>query len=470
MATVSTQGSFTQAFRPVSSPLPGGGVQVSMFHKLAWSFALAEIFVLFTRFFDLVATGYRIPAVVLTLLVVTALIDGAIIRAIPSSTATFLIAFVIWATPAFLLGIWRSGSVPFYLGLLQSLLLFLIIAGLITTVRQARAAMYTIGICSFIAALLSFGFGEYALGRLTLSAGSFSDPNEYAMSLLLGIPLWWLMASSSKSKILGKLPLLATVVIFQALLLTGSRGAFIGLIITLAFLLKGSPPFKILVLSATCVLATIVAYYSLPEYLQQRYFSIFSSSETVADERILSDYASADSRMELFKQSLAITGRHALFGVGPGNFPVALFEGAREEGKRAPWMVTHNTYTQISSENGLPGVIFFIGILISCLSAMNRLIRRTAPNGSSPRADIYSMARYWRLSLIALFSSVLFLSIGYSSMIYIMAAVSTGFYRAASLELQSITAPPVKPPPGSNPLRVSASVPPARRIGFTRYK
>ena len=33
------------------------------------------------------------------------------------------------------------------------------------------------------------------------------------------------------------------------------------------------------------------------------------------------------------------------------------------EGTRGQWLGTHNTYTQISSECGLPGLLFFVASL-----------------------------------------------------------------------------------------------------------
>ena len=36
-----------------------------------------------------------------------------------------------------------------------------------------------------------------------------------------------------------------------------------------------------------------------------------------------------------------------------------------EEGNRALWQQTHNTYTQVSSETGIPGLMIYLGLMFS---------------------------------------------------------------------------------------------------------
>ncbi|MEP6601120.1 MAG: hypothetical protein ABJB49_04840 [Nitrospirota bacterium] len=50
-------------------------------------------------------------------------------------------------------------------------------------------------------------------------------------------------------------------------------------------------------------------------------------------------------------------------GVGPGNFPVAYWTESKSQGKPAAWNVSHNSYTQVSSEMGIPGFIVFAAML-----------------------------------------------------------------------------------------------------------
>ena len=59
-------------------------------------------------------------------------------------------------------------------------------------------------------------------------------------------------------------------------------------------------------------------------------------------------YASTQDRQQLLWRSIEVTKEHPLFGVGPGNF-------AQLSGN---WHVAHNSFTQMSSEGGIPALIF----------------------------------------------------------------------------------------------------------------
>jgi len=58
----------------------------------------------------------------------------------------------------------------------------------------------------------------------------------------------------------------------------------------------------------------------------------------------------------LFLRSIQLTFEHPILGVGPGEFMDAEAEEAAVAGKKAMWHFTHNSYTELSSETGLPGL------------------------------------------------------------------------------------------------------------------
>ncbi len=99
-----------------------------------------------------------------------------------------------------------------------------------------------------------------------------------------------------------------------------------------------------------------------------------SDSETAAD---LASIASQKQRQELFNTSVRYTLMHPLFGVGPGQFPNAVEQEAARSGQQTPWLGTHNTYTQISSECGIPALTFYAAVIAFCLRSNFRLYIRT---------------------------------------------------------------------------------------------
>jgi len=89
----------------------------------------------------------------------------------------------------------------------------------------------------------------------------------------------------------------------------------------------------------------------------------------------VSSVASQVQREELFKTSLGYTLRHPLFGVGPDQFATAVSQDAARASEHMPWLGTHNTYTQVSSECGIPALILYLAVIGLCLRSNLRLYR-----------------------------------------------------------------------------------------------
>ena len=119
-----------------------------------------------------------------------------------SRTGLLLCVFTAWLGITALTGVWWRGSLPPVESAVMSLALVFVIAGSLTTAERLKTALYVIGFCSLLAALQSYIFGEQGTGRLTLSAGSFMDPNAYAMTLVMGVPFLMFFARSSPSCLL----------------------------------------------------------------------------------------------------------------------------------------------------------------------------------------------------------------------------------------------------------------------------
>ena len=133
----------------------------------------------------------------------------------------------------------------------------------------------------------------------------------------------------------------------------------------------------------------------LPESTRTRLMS-FSQSEIGVSKEALE---SSESREYLLKQSIIFTFTHPVFGVGPGQF--SSYEGGlrTEEGERGSWHETHNTFTQISSECGIPAMLCYIGAVFTTFAMLNRFwhnARRLREFGNG-HSSVLSDARYDRL-------------------------------------------------------------------------
>jgi O-antigen ligase len=90
---------------------------------------------------------------------------------------------------------------------------------------------------------------------------------------------------------------------------------------------------------------------------------------------------SAASRQYLFLTSVKYTIEHPIFGVGPDQF--SNFEGmtSRSQGFHGNWHQTHCAFTQVSSECGMPGFLFFVAGLGSAMLLVLRTYRQAKREG-----------------------------------------------------------------------------------------
>jgi O-antigen ligase len=202
------------------------------------------------------------------------------------------------------------------------------------------------------------------------------------------------------------------LVMLYAIFLTGSRGGFIALIVTAAVLLwefaiRGRRRY----LLALAVLAGVILWQSSSSLLVGRLKGTFNQHEDTA-----AAYDSAEARRQLFWRSVEITKEHPLIGVGPGNFQEV----------SGSWHVTHNSFTEMSAEGGVPAFILYMLILwcgLKNLRAIKRVARGQAESRLLARALLASLAGYVVGSL--------FLSVAYQFFPYFLVAYTTALFRIA---------------------------------------
>ena len=147
-----------------------------------------------------------------------------------------------------------------------------------------------------------------------------------------------------------------------------------------------------------------------------------------------------------------LTLTHPVFGVGPGAFGVAQDELARSRGKeKGSWLGTHNSFTQISSEAGIPALILYLAVLIFSIRAVS--VRRIpAGTGDPVVEDMAELSVALRAALVAYAVSTLFSAVAYTMFLPTLAAFAVVFERAVNQRLRARVRPPVRTAP---PARVT---------------
>jgi O-antigen ligase len=166
-----------------------------------------------------------------------------------------------------------------------------------------------------------------------------------------------------------------------------------------------------------------VAIIALPNTVVTRIMSFSDANKQASQEALESSAA----RQELLKESVLCTFRNPVFGIGPGQFTT--YQGTKEElrGTGLYWHNAHNSYTQVASECGMPGLIFYLGGVFSTLALLNKAHRRTRcdPRLAGLRNALFCI----RLAMVGFCTAIFFLNFAYMFYLPAMAGLAIAISR-----------------------------------------
>lgn len=462
-------GSVTYGKSPIPGPVrvnTGGGELY---------FLLAFLFILYSRIFDLFLAGYKIPSIALFAACLVALLGGQVLRSFKHRTTMLWLAFTAWMVLSSFFSIWRGGSVQMLTSSWwRALVVYFLIVSIARNIDQCSRAVRTIGWAVGALVLTSLLTGSSVTGRVFLGGGKFDNPNDLAQVLLLGAPCLWLIfkrsSTFSPSRFIT-LPIL--VVLTFTILRTGSRGAMIAVFAMLIFLLFTSASKGKAALLVTVLVIAAAATLAISQPLRTRYLTLFdtdASEETSEQSSKLSEIAAASavSRRELLQESLAFTASHPLLGVGPGMFAEARERNAHEEHRFATSLQTHNTYSQVSSECGIPAALLFITIVVYTFRMAKR-IYGSCRNRSEPQLQTAAaVARALCFVTLAYAFTSFFISVAYQTLLPTLSGLVVALELAVTKELavSATTSVPARRVAGAPAVAAPA---PAVAVPMTQY-
>ncbi len=414
-------------------------------------FVLFCIYVLsgFANDWSLRAFGAKayLSTVTLILLPLAWLFSGKALRGLRSSAGLCWAAFLSWMILATPLSVWRGGSVALLGNYIpRAYLEFFYTCSFVTTLGRCRQWMY-VQIASAAALLLScmvFGNGGGNIGdapgeaRFRIPNSLFyANSNDLALALLLGISsfLFLFHRTSRAGQVAGIGGiLLSTFYAFR----TGSRGCVVAAsaMLILIFWLSRNR-WKVAAFGITALLGVALAA-SLGESagalhrlsLLVRDASSPGDASSVAENASdVSSVASQFQREELFKTSLWYTLSHPLLGVGPDQFATAVGQDAARAGQHLPWLGTHNTFTQVSSECGIPALIFYVAVIGLCLRSNLRLYLWTRDRPAD--RELAGLSRCLSAGTLVFTVSAFFFHMAYSSTLPALAGFTVALQLAA---------------------------------------
>ena len=396
---------------------------------------LAYLFLYCSRITELVPS-VRLSVVLSVVLIAGLLITGAAMRIFRLPAGKALAALTVWVAICVPTSVWPGGSFQQFRTTLQALLLIAYMGAFIRSIRDVRNAMYSIGLGMGAVAVLSFlitsrlpnvgGEGRMGLGE----SASLQDPNFYSLYLLVGLPFLFMAVSLEKGykRILA---LLLMLPIMAGLARTGSRMGLLVFVASLVFFLIRATSRQRIVVSVVLALAFFIGVPLLPGNVIKRVTTFLTpGSDQISVQTEAAE--SAQNRLDLLWRSIVMSAEHPFLGVGPGQFMEAENAKAVAEGRpRGYWLVTHNVYTQLSSETGVIGLVLYVIALFYAYRGLGAIRKR------GPNLRVRAMALYIQIALFAVILGGFFLSIGYGGLPWILIALSSIFQVAVAREMRA---------------------------------
>jgi putative inorganic carbon (hco3(-)) transporter len=380
---------------------------------------------------------FRIP--VMTMMI----ISGGLGRGLKGRTALYWLALTAWMIIDLPFSTWRSDSIlSVYAFITLSLTMVPVISGMASTVKDCIRMLWVFALAGCVNILSSRLFANAGENDRLFSIGSISNANDFAGHLLYVLPFVFFGVLQTRSNVV-KLVLSGMLIYgLYAGAQTASRGGLIALVALVLYLLFRGPG-KMRLAAVAVILTALIVGAMLPDFVIKRYRTIITTDEKDLPEEAI---ASAHTRGYLFWKSVHITLAHPLFGIGPAQFPNVEGNEARALGKHGSWQVTHNTYTQISSECGIPALFFLLlatGSTWRLLVSVQKLCWRRGRFHA-----IANMAFCLQLSWVGFSVAVIFLSMGYSMYLPTLTGIAIALDRCVRREIardEGSTAPGLPP-------------------------
>ncbi len=296
---------------------------------------------------------------------------------------------------------WQEFSGTF----IRCVVMFIVIVNVVRTRARLQGLLFLAlvsGIWLSVEAINDFRLGLATVeGYRTGGRGSgiFGNTNDMALHVVTLLPISVALMFGARGLTRKFLFGACAAVMLAAIVLSYSRGAFLGLIVALIFMAMrlGSRNRVGIVLAIFCLAGGALLF--TPDNYGGRLLSIFMPS--------LDQGGSADARRgELFR-SLYLAIRHPLLGIGMGNY---------QDEMSYTGHVTHNAYTQVAAEIGTAALVCYTMFMVSPLRKLGQIARETF--ASRRDSQYYYLTVGLQASLLAYMVSSFFLSVAYVWYVY----------------------------------------------------
>lgn len=266
----------------------------------------------------------------------------------------------------------------------------------------------------------------------------YAGANDLALALTVaaGFFLYWTIQKNFFKVMLGSVSLLSSI---YFLMKTGSRGGFLALAILLAASLIFSARYRWRIVPMLLLAPALM--FLVPGDLAHRLSYIAWDSNTArattADEG--ASLMSQREREYMFWRSVHLMLTHPIVGVGMDCFTDTLYREDMEKHEHTASLGTHNSYTQIGCECGIPALVVYLSILWISVRRTYRVFRESS---GTPGLETFPAAALCMVSAVTgLAAAMFFFSGAYSPVVPILTGLMAGLDQAFHHELALLEAP-----------------------------
>jgi len=258
--------------------------------------------------------------------------------------------------------------------------------------------------------------------------GLLLDNNDFALALIMNIPLLFYLGRTENIPLVRKACTVAIFLTAVTVLLLHSRGGFLAMVAT--FLMLAWRSGKLFRATLTLGVMTIAFFLFAPEHVLDRIATIFTKG---------AEDPSAHSRIITWQLSFHMILDNPIWGVGLRNFQAYYFtygipSGLVEAGGMTH--VAHNSYLQIWAEAGSLAFFTYMVLLGSVFWSCSRLRRLGRLQGLA-WAGAYG--RMMEASMVGFMVGGMFLNRGHFDLVYHFIAIVSCCVLVAEAELRGGT-------------------------------
>jgi len=336
--------------------------------------------------------------------------------------ARWFVAFIVLAGVSFVAkdhGFYMSAQ--FGLIYASVLLLFFVTVIVVDSLRHLRLVLISVVASMAVASayVLREWYKYHNLYPGFRAGWIAGDSNYFAASALIALPIAYYFFRMAPRRWEGRFCLAAFALTLFAVMLTASRGGFLGLLVGLLLIVWRSKA-RIRNFAVMTLLVVPIVLLAPSSPLQRLLDPGYS-------ERIGSEV-----RLVLWKAGMHMIADHPVFGVGLGNFAVAsttymdnkTLSQYKELAAYTPQQIAGmacNAYVQTAAELGITGFVVFVGLLVSAFWSLETTRRRARKAG--PKL-LFLAAQSMQVSLVSFAVALVFLDGEYLKLFWLLLFVS----------------------------------------------